>query len=180
VGCCLGQVLRQFRADGVDGSQLFGTDLEPKLFEIGFAMFRDRDKLGATFVAGDLIDPDDAGTHALRGKVTIMHAASFFHLFSWTQQLYIGSRLVSFLKPDTRNGLIYGRHVGIVEPRSPEVDTRAPYLHNQQSFQRLWDEVGLMTNTKWIVQTEQEVLTETLLESDKGKFGVSFIIYQVC
>lgn len=176
----MGQVLRQFRADGVDGSQLFGTDLEPKLFEIGFSLFHDQDKLGATFVTGDMVDPDDSRTHALRGKVTMIHATSFFHLFNWTQQLFIGNRFVSFLKPGTRNGLIYGRHIGIADPRNPDVDARAPYLHNQESFQRLWDEVGLMTKTKWIVQTEQEgALADTPFDSDKDKLGINFVIFQI-
>lgn len=176
----MGQVLRQFRADGVAGSQLFGTDINRELFEIGFSLFRDQDSLGATFVAGDLIDPDDTRTHALRGKITMVHAASFFHLFTWTQQLFIGNRLVSFLKPGTRNGLIYGRHVGIADPRSSGLETQTPHLHNQESFQKLWDEVGSMTNTKWLVQTEQEeALTDALFESDSEKFGVNFIVYQI-
>lgn len=180
LGSCLGQALRQLRADGVDGSQLFAVDLEPKLFNVGFSLFRDQGTLGATFVAGNMIDPDDSRLNAMQGKVTIVHANSFFHLFSWTQQLYIGRRLVDFLKPGTQNALVYGRHVGTAKPQHPSLDLNGPYLHNEQSFQKLWDEVGRMTQTKWLVQLEQQgTLTETLLDADADKLPMAFTIYQV-
>lgn len=182
LGCCVGQALRQLRADGVDGSRLFGIDLEPRLLAVGFSLFRDEDTLGATFVTGNMIDPEDSRVDALGGRVTLVHATSFFHLFSWTQQLYIGRRVVSFLKPGTRNALVYGRQVGTTEPRGVDIDTRAPYLHNQKSFQKLWDAVGRLTGTRWVVQTEEvEILMEVMAESDKNKdvISMSFTIYQI-
>jgi hypothetical protein len=180
LGSCLGQALRQLRADGVDGSQLFAVDLKPKLFGVGFSLFRDQASLGATFVAGDMIDPDDTRLGVLQGKVTIVHATSFFHLFTWSQQLYIGRRLVAFLKPGTRNALIYGRHVGIAKPHDPSHDSDAPFLHNEQSFQQLWDEVGKLTQTRWLVQfQEQGASGEALLDSDADKLLMAFIVYQV-
>ncbi|CAM1501858.1 Fc.00g038420.m01.CDS01 [Cosmosporella sp. VM-42] len=180
LGCGVGQVIRQLRSDGVDGSQLIGTDLQSKFIEIGYDLFQDRDSLGATFVTGDMLDPDDKRLTSLRGKVTIIHAGSFFHLFNWVQQLYVGKRLVEFLKPGTRNALIYGRHVGTNRPGESRTSYRSAYLHDQASFQRLWDEVGTMTRTQWKVQVEptgEPVAKLPGFSSDA--YPVNFTIYQI-
>lgn len=180
MGCCLGQALRQLRADGVDGSQLFGTDLNPTMIDIGYDMFRDRDTLGATFVIGDMIDPDDCRISQLEGGVTLVQADSFFHLFNWTQQLYIGKRVVSFLKPGTKNAVIFGRQAGTLKPGILASDENSPYLHNSESFQQLWDEVGNMTGTKWAVQFEPDGgLSSELPGIEKDTLAVKFTVHQI-
>lgn len=162
LGCCLGQALRQFRAAGVDGSRLFGIDIDHRLIDIGYEMFHDRKSLGAAFIIGDLVDPNDPRPAQLKGKITIVHADSFFHLFNWTQQLYIGIRIVSFLKPGTKNAVVYGRHAGTRNAESSSTThSDSPYLHNEHSFQRLWDEIGKMTSTKWLVKCEVDGSIET-------------------
>ncbi|XP_044719095.1 methyltransferase domain-containing protein [Hirsutella rhossiliensis] len=180
LGCCVGQVLRQLRAAGVQGPRLFGTDVQPRFVDIGYDLFRDRDRLGASFVIGDMVDPDDNRLDQLRGKVTIIYAGSFFHLFNWTQQLFIGKRLVSFLKPRTRNALIYGRHVGTTKPGEWTASMASAYLHDAGSFQRLWDEIGDLTKTKWKV--EMEAMGELACPShrvEKGSQPMSFTVYQI-
>ncbi|KAH7319698.1 hypothetical protein B0I35DRAFT_217887 [Stachybotrys elegans] len=152
LGCGVGQVLRQLRAEGVNDSQLYGTDIEPRLVDLGYDLFQDRHQLNARFVFGDVVDPDDTRFTTLRGKITMVHATSFFHLFNWVQQLYIGKRIVGFLKPGTRNAVIFGRQMGTTKPSDSAVRSAAPYLHDGLSFQRLWDEIGRMTRTKWLVQ----------------------------
>lgn len=180
LGCCVGQVLRQFRADGVDGSKLFGTDVEARYIDIGYSLFQDRRKLGATFVIGDLLDPGDARVAELRGKVTIIYAASFFHLFSWIQQLYVAKRLVSFLKPGTKNGLIFGRQVGTTKPGEFKTSGASVYLHDQDSFQRLWNEAGKLTKTKWSVSMESTgELIAPLPGYSEDTRPVNFTVYQV-
>ncbi|KAI5464780.1 hypothetical protein BGZ63DRAFT_349924 [Mariannaea sp. PMI_226] len=180
LGCGVGQVIRQFRADGVRGSQLIGTDLQSKFIDIGYDLFQDRSTLDTTFVAGDMLDPDDRRLECLRGKVTIIHAGSFFHLFSWIQQLYIGKRLVEFLKPGTRNAMLYGRQVGSNNPGTTTTNTRSSYLHNQESFQLLWDEVGALTGTRWQVQLEPTGEPASKLPGyNDNAFPVNFTIYQV-
>ncbi|GJN71929.1 hypothetical protein PLICBS_006000 [Purpureocillium lilacinum] len=180
LGCCVGQVLRQLRADGVRGSQLIGTDVSARFIDIGYKLFRDRDSLGASFIVGDMLDPDDGRLDDLRGRVTIIYAGSFFHLFNWTQQLYIGKRLVGFLKPGTRNALIYGRHVGTTKPEAMSMGPNSPYLHDRNSFQRLWDEVGMLTRTKWKVVLEASGEGPRVLPSfGKNAQPVNFIVYQI-
>ncbi|PHH86623.1 hypothetical protein CDD83_9978 [Cordyceps sp. RAO-2017] len=180
LGCCVGQVLRQLRAAGVQGSRLIGTDVQPEFIDIGYDLFQDRHYLGASFVVGDMVDPDDTRLDKLRGKVTIIYASSFFHLFTWTQQLYIGKRLVSFLKPHIRNALIYGRQVGTTRPGESSAGMASAYLHDRDSFQRLWDEIGRLTKTRWKV--EMEVVGEAtylLQRLERGSLPMSFTIYQI-
>ncbi|KAK2592264.1 hypothetical protein QQS21_010051 [Conoideocrella luteorostrata] len=181
LGCCVGQVLRQLRHDGVRGSQLFGTDVRPEFVDIGYDLFQDRDSLGAVFVAGDMLDPDDHRLDELSRKVTIIYAGSFFHLFNWTQQLYIGKRLVGFLKQGTKNAFIYGRHIGTSRPGASSIGNASPYLHDKDSFQRLWDEVGDLTKTKWAVELEpagDEIVD--IPRMDRDAQPVTFIIHQIC
>ncbi|RYO76716.1 hypothetical protein DL766_004164 [Monosporascus sp. MC13-8B] len=91
VGCCVGQVLRQLAFEGVDSSRLYGIDSEPRFLSAGYELFRDRDTLKATLVTGDLLASGEKGggddaSRLLNGKMTIIHAMSFFHLFSWQAQ----------------------------------------------------------------------------------------------
>ncbi|KAK5995205.1 Asnovolin E/Chermesin D methyltransferase nvfJ [Cladobotryum mycophilum] len=180
LGCGFGQALRQLRADGIDGSQLFGLDSDSGLIMAGYDLFQDRNTLGATFFVGDIIDPEDQHLHDLDGKVTIIHAGSFFHLFTWTEQLFIGKRIVDFLKPGTQNALIYGRHAGAPSPRNVAADGSSPYLHNQSSFQRLWDEVGQLTKTKWKVEVEHASVDASQLPAFQTDVqAISFTVYQI-
>lgn len=180
LGCCVGQVLRQLRHDGVQGTQLFGTDVQSKFVDIGYDLFRDQNSIGATFVVGDMLDPEDSRLNELSRKVTIVYAGSFFHLFSWTQQLYIGKRLVGFLKNGTKNALIYGRHIGTTNPGETSLNNASPYLHNKASFQQLWNEIGDLTETRWAVELESvgEKLQD-LPQVEKEAQPVSFIVCQV-
>ncbi|OAA70545.1 Methyltransferase type 11 [Cordyceps fumosorosea ARSEF 2679] len=100
IGCGFGQALRQLRANGVAGSKLFGADIEPRFISLGYDLFRDKETLGATFVTGDLLNPDDRRLDVLSGRFTIVHADSFFHLLSWTEQLYAAKRLIMDDLPD--------------------------------------------------------------------------------
>lgn len=151
LGCGLGQTLRQFRADGVLGSQLFGLDLESRFIDIGYALFQDQRTLGATFVNGDMLDPADRRLDRLDNTISMIHAASFFHLFTWAQQVRIGERLVRFLKPGTKNAVVYGKHAGTSSPVRAAAADGVAYIHDQDSFQRLWDEIGGLTQTRWKV-----------------------------
>ncbi|KAI0026258.1 hypothetical protein F4780DRAFT_18691 [Xylariomycetidae sp. FL0641] len=193
LGCCVGQVLRQLAFAGVDATRLHGCDLEPRFWEAGYDLFRDRGKLKARFVAGDLLAGDDSqeedeaepppgDLRALDGKITFIHATSFFHLFSWDDQVRAAARMVRFLDPADPDVMIFGRHVGSTAKTavsgagaggggsgSPSLDVttdgparpgtaadhrRRRFLHTPETWQRLWDEVGRRTGTAW--RTEME------------------------
>ncbi|KAI1258158.1 hypothetical protein MGN70_001205 [Eutypa lata] len=164
VGCCVGQVLRQLALDGADSRRLYGVDVEEGFVQAGYELFRDRDKLKATFVVGDLLlksDEDCGSLKALEGKMTIVHAMSFFHLFGWDAQVRAAARIVGFLRPDDPDVVIFGRHVGTSQPGGGGGGARpvSTYLHNAETWQKLWNEVGELTGTRW--RTEVEFLDRT-------------------
>ncbi|KAI0545151.1 hypothetical protein F4679DRAFT_562234 [Xylaria curta] len=165
VGCCVGQVLRKLAFDGVDSSRLFGTDVEPRFLDIGYDLFRDRDKFKGRFVLGDILEQSEDGNDALdelHAKMTFIHATSFFHLFTWDDQVRAAIRMVRFLHPDRRDVMLFGRQVGTMLPRdNGKAGSDKVYLHNAHSWQRLWDEVGQRTGTRWKTTMEPTEKIET-------------------
>lgn len=120
-------------------------------------MFQDREKMkDATFLAGDVFNED--GLRGLEGKATMIHAANFFHLFPRENQVVAGVRVVRFLRSDAKNAFIFGRQVGSLQPGERETASSSRptefFLHDQASFQALWDEIGQVTETKWKVDME--------------------------
>ncbi|KAI0168928.1 hypothetical protein GGR52DRAFT_497302 [Hypoxylon sp. FL1284] len=156
VGCCVGQVLRQLASDGVDPSRLYGADLESQFMDAGFDLFKDRDRTGITFVPGDVVNDDggDERLGALDGKMSLVHASSFFHLFTRDDQVRAATRIVRFLDPRDPDVAIFGRHVGTTRPDDRGIGGSRGYLHDAGSWQALWDDVGMLTGTSWRVEVE--------------------------
>lgn len=152
VACCFGQVLRQLVADGAPTGSLVGTDLRPDFIELGYDLFRDKNKLDAEFVTGDILDNTSLKT--LDGRFDIIHVASFFHLFAWDDQVKAGVRIVNFFRSGAK-ALIVGRQVGTRQPEDLRSDSGGlRYLHNIETFQALWDAIGARTGTNWKVTGE--------------------------
>lgn len=150
IGCCFGQELRKLVDDGVPSKQLFGIDLEPIFVRFGYELFRDKQKFQATFLTGDMFQHLPDAFETLNGKIDIVWASSFLHLFGWEDQLALCIRIVGFLKRET-GSMILGRQLGSVVPGNfplQDLMQAKPYWHSPTSFQRLWDEVGLATKTK--------------------------------
>lgn len=170
LGCGLGQVLRQLAVDGCPPGRLIGLDASRALVDLGFELFRDRARpAGAPrFVVADVLAapppsksaPGAAALRALDGAVDIVHAASFFHLFGWAEQLAIGVRLVAmFRRPGLGRGgsaVLVGRDLGERCPLDPAVHGPGRYRHSPASLQRLWDAIGEKTRTVWLVRAEME------------------------
>lgn len=153
VGCCVGQVVRKMAFDGVDPARLYGTDLYPEYLDLGFELFNDRERFGDdSFVAANLLDPNDQGSKKIDGKVTVIHAGNFFHLFDWDEQVVAATRMIGFLKPGVTDAVIIGGFIGSLKPgtfTSPNGRTR--FLHDPETLQQLWDEAGRTTRTEWKV-----------------------------
>ena len=160
-GCCFGQDIRKLITDGVSGENLYGADLRSEFIELGYELFRDKDKLKARFVQGDVLAEGGAAAEALLeldGKRDVIYAASFFHLFSWTDQVRVAIRMARFFNQQTHDAVIFGRQVGSTvaseySERGASKDN-SRYVHNEESFQQLWDEVGEKTETKWKVKVK--------------------------
>lgn len=178
VGCCIGQILRHLAFKGVDTSRLYGTDLHPEFIEIGEEFFRDKGH-GPTFVAGDMLDAESESLNALDGKVTMIHVANVFHLFNWDDQVKFGTRMLRFLQRGITDAMVFGRQIGSLKPRQLD-GIRKLYLHDQESFQKLWDEIGLRTGTKWRVEVEViEGIDVNLPFFGEDERYIRFGVYQI-
>jgi SAM-dependent methyltransferase len=173
VGCCFGQDLRRLVADGAPSEDLVGLDLEPQFLLLGYDLFADRESYKGQMVAGDIFDKSPDGPLALlKGSIDIAHAASFFHLFSWKDQVNAGVQLVRLMK-NTPEALVLGRHLGssIGEERlSPTNSNVKMYFHCPDSFKKLWAVISERTGTNWNVNAWLEETTTYSKSADKKKW----------
>jgi len=174
LGCCFGQDIRSLVADGAPSENLYGADIHPEFLELGYELFRDKESLGAHFLVGDVFDDEGEGGKELKkldGKIDIIHAASFMHLFAWAQQVQLGIRMVQLLRPTTKDALVLGRQRGATKPGVYPTSNKSlmTYVHDPASFQRLWDEVGEKTGTKWNVIADLRIVRGWGKEEQEGQ-----------
>ncbi|KAI3329919.1 S-adenosyl-L-methionine-dependent methyltransferase [Ustulina deusta] len=165
VGCCLGHVVRQLIAEGVPSERLYGIDLQDRFLDFGYDLFRDRDSTRATFVSGDMLREEDPRLEELMGKVDIIYASAFFHLFEREDQIKAAKRMVGFLKPGNKNAIIFGHNGG------PKISAWEKYVLDEESWRHMWDEVGEATGTSW--------RTEMNVESSDEWIEVRFAVHKV-
>lgn len=76
----------------------------------------------------------------LHGRVSAIHASSFFHLFSEEKQLHVGRALAGLLSPSP-GSMIFGRHVALREKgfRQSEREGHRMFCHSPATWRDLWD-----------------------------------------
>lgn len=108
---------------------------------------------------------------------------SFFHLFTWDQQILIAKRIVTLLRPQP-GSLLVGRQVGKVKhSEGPEPEgSLIGYYHNEESWRAMWGVVGRETGTRWRVHVVGEKWGETGSEEilrlvrEQGQIKVRFVV----
>ncbi|KAH7132344.1 hypothetical protein B0J11DRAFT_521451 [Dendryphion nanum] len=159
LGCCVGQDIRTLVYDGAPSENTYGSDLEKEFMEVGYDLFLDKQTLKTDFITADVLDPNSE-LKQLDGIIDIIHIASVLHLFDWDEQLEIAKRIIALLKAKS-GSLVVGRQTGnltagVMPPKS-DTDKRR-FLHNADSFVKLWDQAGEETGTKW--ETEASLANE--------------------
>jgi len=154
LGCCFGQDIRYLVSEGVPAESIYGSDLRGEFIDLGYELFMDKDRLKSTFITSNIFDTSpSSGFEPIQGKINIIYAGSFFHLFDWDDQVKIATRLVSILLPE-KGSLVLGRQVGSVAPGVLEQKSNESgkmYRHSAESFTKMWREVGDKTGTEWEV-----------------------------
>ncbi|EOD48918.1 hypothetical protein UCRNP2_4326 [Neofusicoccum parvum UCRNP2] len=86
LGCCFGQNIRKLAFDaGLPCSKnLMGVDIDVRFIDLGYDLFRDRDRLGAEFCFGDILD--EAFLAEKREEIDMIYLGNFLHLFGVEQQ----------------------------------------------------------------------------------------------
>jgi SAM-dependent methyltransferase len=149
LGCCFGQEIRRLVHDGAPSSQLYGADLRPEFFALGYSLFRDSSTLKTTFLAADIFDPSSP-LKGLEGKVNIMYCGSFLHLFNYEQQVNVCKRIVEILRPK-RGSVVLGKQAGSAvsgERVHRTNEAQSMFRHNEESFRKMWSEIGEATRTE--------------------------------
>lgn len=155
LGCCFGQELRRLIVDGAPADNLYGVDLRPEFFDLGYDLFLDRENCKIKFIAADVFSQPEK-LMALSGQISIVYAGAFFHLFDRPQQLHVARLITQLLKPEA-GSMLLGRQVGSVKPGVYEHGTNPAgrmFRHDDQSWKDLWDEAGQVMGVNWEVESE--------------------------
>lgn len=162
MGCCFGQEIRRLVNDGVNSEQLTGVDLRKEFFELGYKLFRDEGRLNTPFLAADIFDESETSKlRDLEGRLDIIYAGSFLHLFSWDQQLVVARRFIRLWK-NQKGCLVYGRQTSSVNPGErekrfkDEKGKQRMWIHDTESFRQLWNLAAEKEGAK--VRVEAEML----------------------
>lgn len=117
-------------------------------------------------------DPSSPGSplYPFIGDVDMIYAASFFHLFDYATQVLLCKHSVAILRKSP-GSIVFGRQVGNVAAGAKVRQIgggRNVWRHNEESFRKLWEEVGAQTSTRWTVDIE---LTDAPGWTDKKSRG---------
>ena len=148
IGCFLGQDLRRLVADGAPPDNLYAMDIVSH-WDVGYDLFRDRDRFSAHFLEADVLFPNSTLT-ALRGKVDILYITHVLHQWDWETQVKCLVQLVGLSSGP--GAIVVGFQVGSVGERNilPSGLAKSDaYWHNPRSFAEIWDRVSRETGTRW-------------------------------
>ncbi|KAG2128705.1 hypothetical protein DEU56DRAFT_758327 [Suillus clintonianus] len=168
--CCsskgfrVGNDARKVVADGWPATQVISTDIKQEFWDLGHVLFRSTPtSFPSHFISGNCLDPaflsSEPGPTSqslpdlssltslndLRGKLTVIHAASIFHLFSQEEQASLVRAVASLLSP-APGSIAFGSHVGL--PKQGTIRAKVPsmgvemYCYDPESWNKLWEDAG--------------------------------------
>jgi SAM-dependent methyltransferase len=171
IGSGLTQDVRHLLHHGILASSLYALELNSRFFEYGDTLFLDRDNSrpieDVNFIVGDLLNLSDA-LPQLQQSFGIIHAASFFHLFSFERQQHFARAILQLLRPSA-GAMILGWQIGSHDPMDyfDFTNLGLQYRHNEDSLREFWREIGGEAGMKLEVETRM-----WRRESDEGSGGV--------
>ena len=119
----------------------------------------------------DIFDEsDEAPLKGLEGKMDVIHAGSFFHLFDYAGNVAVAKRVVQLLRP-VKGSVLVGRQVGNVWAGAylNELKGGSRFRHDAVTWGKMWEEVGRETVSEWRVEAEMEMGPEKEWEEKEGK-----------
>ena len=178
LGCCFGQDLRLLAAEGASTRNMYACDISSELWDLGFELFNDREKMDAKFIQADIFDTG-SGLEQLKGLIDIVVANQFLHLFDWERQVSAMKRIVEFSKPGS---ILIGYQRAQVPPKEMERPWGKMYFHDQETFRTIWRRVEIETESEWDVDVDLVELSEWGMEQEdidwmpEGRKGINFVV----
>ncbi|KAF6240137.1 hypothetical protein HO173_001747 [Letharia columbiana] len=157
VGCMFGQDLRKMVYEGAPVSSVYGTDLRGDYFPLGYALFKDETIIPQDhFIAADIMD-QASPLCRFDGDLDVISTKDVFHCFDYATQIELAMRFVALLKPRPGSRAV-GQHVGhisagVYPTAFKDAGLANMFLHNDESFTRMWEEVGKKTGSRWRVES---------------------------
>ena len=167
--------------DGVPSSTaLYGIDVKSAFFDLGYELFRDREKMHATFITSDLTRSSALEVESLTETIDAISAQSLFHLFTLQDQKTIAKHLVRMAKP-VSGSMIMGRQIGneVGEVMQGLAEGTSAYIHGPETWKQFWEEVGATTGTEWQVQTWVEEAPDRVKKQKYYKPSMNILSFAV-
>jgi hypothetical protein len=123
--------------------------LRAEFFELGYDLFKDKGNLKSTLFKADIFDEDNVDMKRLEGDIDIIYAGSFLHLYGWDDQIKICKTLSRLMKKE--GTVLMGRQSGgkvVKEVTFPLHEENKMFVHNTESFRKMWDKASEATGTK--------------------------------
>ncbi|KAF8815539.1 hypothetical protein BYT27DRAFT_7193283 [Phlegmacium glaucopus] len=166
LGCCFGNDLRKAVQDGYPVENVLASDLRGDLWHLGHELFKSTpESFPVPFVQGDILDlnflePDGpfslespattpipslktlASLNPLRGHVSAVYTAAFFHLFSEEDQLRIAKMLAGLLSPEP-GSMLLGVHAAndVKGFLGPDSIVTKRFCHSPESWKGMWEDI---------------------------------------
>lgn len=178
LGCGLGQDLRLLATDGAPPLNMYAIDISRDLWDLGFELFNDREKMTATFVETNVLD-SISGLQKLNGSFDVIIANQFIHLFDWEGQVSVIKRVVELSRPGST---LIGYQRAQVPPREIERQWGKMYFHDDETYKSLWQRVELETKSAWDLKVRLVDLSEWGMEEEDmawmpaGRKGINFVV----
>ncbi|KAF7316915.1 hypothetical protein HMN09_00425600 [Mycena chlorophos] len=162
IGCCFGNDLRKIASDGFPAEHMVANDLRGEFWDLGHELFKSTPQsFPVTFLAGDIFDddflrlappltpeptdlaaplPSISSLNDLRGRVSVVHSASLFHLFAEAKQLELARKLAGLLST-SHGSIIFGCHAALPTKGFTEA-SKGKYIfcHSPETWRAMWED----------------------------------------
>jgi len=166
LGCCFAQEVRQLVSEGAPAENVYGADLSRDMMNLGYELFLDKGKLNSRFIAADIFDDQSTLAKEFTGRLDIIHASKFFHLWEWEKQIDAAKRVVKLLA-GRPGSMIFGTQTGSRPARNliwSQVN-KLIFMQSAATWKQLWSKVSQDTG----IQFEVEITEATY--PDQAAFG---------
>lgn len=169
LGCCFAQDLRRLAADGAPTNNMFASDIIPDFWNLSYDLYQDKGTMKANFTVADILDAETT----IKGKADVVLISLFLHIWNWDEQLEVAKTIVSLTKP---GALIVAHQVGSLTSEEYQLKFRGNvagvmYLHNVETTEKMWKQIGEETGVKFSVEASICSLTDWMLPEDCNVFG---------